>query len=197
MKCLVVIVHPVKDSLCCSLAEHVVANLKDRNHDMEVDYLYESDFDPVLSEQERLSYYSQSYNYSRIESQVQSLGQAEAIVLVYPTWWFGFPAILKGWFDRVWGPGIAFDHGDDFGPIKPRLEKLRKVLVVTTLGSPWWVDGIVMRQPLKRILKSAIVGTCAHNVKLDYLSLYRSESTDKIRFDRFRRRIDKVLLSWE
>jgi len=42
--------------------------------------------------------------------QIDRLMSAEALVLVFPTWWFGFPAILKGWFDRVWAPGIAYDH---------------------------------------------------------------------------------------
>ena len=78
-------------------------------------------------------------------------------MLLFPTWWFGFPAMLKGWFDRVWGPGIAYDHASDLGPIKPRLNNLKKVLVVTTLGSPWWVDRLVMWQPVKRVMKMALL----------------------------------------
>jgi len=196
MKCLVLITHPVKDSLCYSLGRHVVARLEEQGHDMEVEYLYESRFEAALSERERLSYYSSGYDSSCIGEQVERLREADAIVLVYPTWWFGFPAILKGWFDRVWGPGIAFDHGNDFGPIKPRLDKLSKMLVVTTLGATWWIDRMVMRQPVKRIVKYAIVGTCARNVELEYLSLYGSENTDTHRFDRFTRKIDRALQAW-
>jgi hypothetical protein len=40
----------------------------------------------------------------------QRLQRAEILVLVFSIWWFGLPALLKGWFDRVWAPGVAFDH---------------------------------------------------------------------------------------
>ena len=50
----------------------------------------------------------------------------------------------------------------DLGPIKPRLHKLGKALAVTSLGSPWWVDRLVLWQPVKRVLKTALLGTlCA------------------------------------
>ncbi|HBE93653.1 MAG TPA: hypothetical protein DDW55_14480 [Gammaproteobacteria bacterium] len=80
--------------------------------------------------------------------------------------------MLKGWYDRVWGPGIAYDHASDYGPIKPRLDNLREVLVVTTLGSPWWVDCLVFWQPVKRITKLALLGACTKKSKLQFLSLY-------------------------
>jgi len=85
--------------------------------------------------------------------------------------------------------------GTHYAP-SPRLEKLSKMLVVTTLGATWWVDRIVMWQPLKRIVKHAIVGTCARNVDVKYLSLYRSETTDTRRFDRFTEKIDRALQAW-
>ena len=197
MKCLVVITHPLKDSLCSYLGTHVVFRLKDQGHKVSVEDLYDSGFDPVLSESERASYYTESYDAIDVENQVLRLKEAEAIVLVYPTWWFSFPAILKGWFDRVWGPGIAYDHADDFGPIRPRLIKLRKVLAITSLGAPWWVDRLVMWQPLKRVVKYALLGACARGSRLSYLSLYKSENLNKIRVDNFVKKIDRVLKTWQ
>jgi putative NADPH-quinone reductase len=116
--------------------------------------------------------------------------------LCFPTWWFSFPAILKGWFDRVWAPGIAYDHATDLGPIKPRLHKLKKVLVVTSLGSPWWVDWLVMRQPVKRVLKTAILGTCAPNCRFEMLSIYKSERLSDAQVRRFSMKIEKALSKW-
>ena len=87
--------------------------------------------------------------------QVSRLKEAEALVLLFPNWWFGFPAMLKGWFDRVWGPGIAYDHASDFGPIIPRLDNLKRVLAITTMEAPRWVDRLVMWQPVKRILETS------------------------------------------
>lgn len=168
MKCLVVITHPVRDSLCSFLGGHVVERLNALGHEVMVEDLYDSGFNPVLSENERSTYYSGSYDSSDVEDQVSRLKEAEAIVLVYPTWWFSFPAMLKGWFDRVWGPGIAYDHADDLGAIRPRLSNLRSVLVVTSLGAPWWVDRLIMWQPVKRVVKYALLGACARGSRLSY-----------------------------
>lgn len=196
MKCLVVVTHPLEESLCHFFGEHIVAQLNNQGHEVLIENLYESGFDPVLSENERLSYYSEAYDASDVKSQVHRLKEAEAIVLVYPTWWFSFPAMLKGWFDRVWAPGIAYDHADDFGPVRPRLNNLRRVLVVTSLGAPWWVDRLIMWQPVKRVVKYALLGACASGVHLSYLSLYKSEKLEGPRVRRFVRRIDGVLESW-
>ena len=196
MKCLVVVTHPLQDSLCSSLAEHTVRKLVELGHEVTVENLYESGFDPALSARERSAYYDNPYDSSGVAEQVNRLQNAKAIVLVYPTWWFGFPAMLKGWFDRVWGPGIAYDHADDLGPIRARLDNLQYVLAVTTLGSPWWVDRLVMWQPVKRVLKVGLLGACSRGVRLSYLSLYQSENVEKARVASFVRRIDRALASW-
>lgn len=138
-------------------------------HEVTSEDLYAENFATVLTAPERQSYYSERYDSSNIAEQVNRLQNAEALVLVFLTWWFGFPAILKGWFDRVWGAGIAYDHASDFGPITPQLDNLKTVLVVTTLGSPWWVDRLVMWQPVKRVVKLALLGTCARKSKLQFI----------------------------
>lgn len=196
MKCLVVVTHPLKDSLCSYLAEHVVTRLVEQGHDVTVENLYQSGFDPALSSRERSAYYDEPYDSSGVAEQVCRLQNAEAIVLVYPTWWFGFPAMLKGWFDRVWSPGIAYEHANDLGSIQPRLDNLRHVLAVTTLGSPWWVDRLVMWQPVKRVLKMGLLGACSRGVRLSYLSLYQSENVEEARVARFAFRIDRTVSSW-
>lgn len=103
------------------------------------------------------------------------------------------PAILKGWIDRVFAPGIAFDHASDFGPIKPRLTNLKQVLVITTLGSPAWIDWLVMRRPVRRILKTAIFGLCAPQAKFAMLSRYAAENPDPVRIKAFESEITDAL----
>lgn len=196
MKCLVVTAHPSTNSLCNLLTGKVVNRLQSLNHDVWVEDLYAREFEPSLSRTERESYYDGSYDVSCVAEEVARLREAEALVLLFPTWWFGFPAILKGWFDRVWGPGIAYDHADDFGPIKPRLDNLRKVVAVTTLGAPRWVDHMLLRQPVKKILKTAILGTCARNSRLRFISLYKAESLEMDEISRFSGRVERLLTSW-
>lgn len=196
MKCLVVTAHPLSNSLCCFLSDRIVDKLHVLGHDIYHEDLYVQGFNPLLSKDERESYYGTGYDFSRIEGQVSRLRESETIILLFPTWWFGFPAILKGWFDRVWGPGVAYDHADDFGPIKSRLDRLRNVLVITTLGAPWWVDRLLLRQPVKRVLKLAILGTCAKNSRLKFLSLYKSEKLNERQVSKFYGKIDRVMTNW-
>ncbi|MCU7872980.1 MAG: NAD(P)H-dependent oxidoreductase [Candidatus Thiodiazotropha sp. (ex Lucinoma borealis)] len=196
MKCLVVTTHPLSDSLCKKLTHQVVNQLEGMGHEVVTEDLYGQAFNPALTVQERASYYRGSYEVSGVTEQVERLLEAEGLVLLFPTWWFGFPAMLKGWFDRVWGPGIAYDHASDFGPIKARLDRLRRVLVITTLGSPWWVDRLLLRQPQKRVLKLALLGTCAKRSKLTYLTLYKSEDLNQAQITKFSKSIEQALMRW-
>lgn len=193
MKYLVVTAHPLPGSLCRTLAQHVIHRLAGLGHDVRQVDLYDQAFAPALTPQERGSYYAATYDAAQISQMAEDLSLAEGLVLVFPTWWFGFPAILKGWFDRVWAPGIAFDHGADFGPITPKLSNLKHTVVVTTLGSPWWVDWLVMRRPVKKVIKRGLLGACTTGCKLNFLSLYASEALTPGRFARFCARIDKAL----
>lgn len=196
MKCLIVAAHPLPDSLCMALTNRVAERLQADGHTVVLEDLYAEDFAPALTAGERESYYSPSYNVSQVEAQVERLLVAEAIVLVFPTWWFGFPAVMKGWFDRVWVPGTAYDHAQDFGPISPRLKELKRMLVITTLGAPWWVDWIVMRQPVKKIVKIALLSTCAPDCRFAMLSLYKSENLNPDKVERFVNRILNLLDGW-
>lgn len=197
MKCLVVTAHPLSDSLCKSLTLEVLSELKQTGHEVMVEDLYEKSFDPRLSQAERYSYYAESgYDQNSLPQEIERLLEAEAIILLFPTWWFAFPAILKGWFDRVWAPGVAYDHADDYGPIKPRLKNLKKMMVITTLGSPWWVDYLILWRPVKRNLKIALLATCAPQCQLEYLSLYQCERLQPKKVNAYIAKIKQSLSKW-
>lgn len=196
MKCLVVVTHPLSDSLCHAMAQSAVAALTAAGHEVEIEDLYQSSFPPALTISERQSYYNPPFESVAVQSQIDRLLSAEALVLVFPTWWFGFPAILKGWFDRVWAPGVAYDHATDLGPIKPRLHNLQRALAITSLGSPWWVDRLLLWQPVKRVLKTALLGTCAPTCRFEMLSLYKAERLSPNEVDVFCSRIERKLAKW-
>ncbi len=183
----------MKKSLCASLAESVIERLRQRGHGVDVLDLYERNFSPALTEPERASYYSATFDQCALETEIAQLQAAEALVLVFPTWWFGMPAILKGWFDRVWAPGVAYDHANDLGAIKPRLDRLRKTIAITTLGAPWWVDYFVLRRPVRRQLKFALLGTCAPKSSFAMLSLHKSEKLQANEVERFKARIASAI----
>ncbi|MFT3850854.1 MAG: NAD(P)H-dependent oxidoreductase [Propionivibrio sp.] len=196
MKCLVVIAHPITDSLCHAMAQSAISVLTARGHDVQIEDLYLSDFSPALTAGERRSYYGSAFDSAATRDQIDRLLSAEALVLVFPTWWFSFPAMLKGWFDRVWAPGIAYDHATDLGPIKPRLQNLRRTLAITSLGSPWWVDRLILRRPVRRVLKTALLGACAPRSRFKMLSLYKAESLTPSQVQSFCSRIERALAKW-
>lgn len=196
MRCLVVVAHPLPASLCRTLAEHARLTLETSGHDVQWLDLYEEGFRPALTPAERGSYYSGSFDNAAVQHLAESLQAADALLLCFPTWWFGLPAILKGWFDRVWGPGLAYDHAADLGAIRPRLLRLHQVLAVTSLGSAWWVDWFVMRRPVHRVLKTAVLGTCAPRARFRMLSIYRAEQLSNRQVQQATERLDRALKHW-
>ena len=108
MRVLVVHAHPVAASFNASLFRMTVERLAKNGHEVDAIDLYAHGFNPVMSEAERLNYHNLETNREPVEDYVERLLRAEALVLVYPVWNYGFPAILKGWIDRVFLPGVSF-----------------------------------------------------------------------------------------
>jgi NAD(P)H dehydrogenase (quinone) len=193
MNCLIVRAHPLEENLTRRFSDFASGRLEATGHKVSLIDLYAEDFDPRLTAAERASYYADKYDRSGMERHIDALRAAETLVLAFPTWWFGPPAIMKGWLDRVMAPGVAFDHGRDFGPIEPKLLGLRHVVTITTLGSPWWVDRLVLRRPVRRVLKTAVFGGCAPNARFTYLPFYRAETATADRIARFETRIARTI----
>lgn len=190
MRCLIVVVHPLRQSLCQSLAAIAQETLTEAGHEVDVADLYAETFSPVMTAEERIAHNAVPDNSG---PEARRLASAEALVLVFPTWWYGFPAVLKGWFDRVWLPGLAFDIAPKTHALVPRLTGLRHIIAITTLGSPRWVDWFVLRQPVKRILKYALAGACAPQARFRYLAMHSADTVSPARFEDFAARIRRSL----
>src|SRR5258708_40182573 len=120
MRILVVYAHPLPDSYNAAIHRTVVESLAAEGHEIDDLDLYAENFDPVLGADERRCYHDLTRNREAAGPYIDRLLRAEAVVFVFPTWSFGLPAILKGWFDRVMIPGGSFTLGDD-GVARPAL----------------------------------------------------------------------------
>jgi len=189
MKYLVVLAHPLKKSLCHHLLDNLVSNLELNGHQIQVKDLYSEKFIGELTETERKSYFSGAYDSCEVENDIRQLKEAEALVIIFPTWWFSFPAILKGWFDRVWVPGHAFEFSSSASPML----NLKEIKVITTLGASWWVDKFVMKSPIKRIIRDALMRNCTKNCEFSMLSLYNSENISDLALDKFIKKMGKII----
>lgn len=193
-RCLIITAHPLPHSLTTRLAAAVEAEARAKGWEITRRDLYDG-FDPVLSPEERAGYYTTPA--ATLEAKKRELAEAQVLILVFPTWWFGFPAILKGWFDRVWTPGIAFDHSPGFGPMIPRLHQLQEVLAITTMGAPRWIDWLVLRQPVKRVLRWAILKPCAPKARLTWRVLHNAEQVEAPRLAALEARLKADLTRME
>src|SRR5580704_17747791 len=139
MRVLVIYCHPDKASFAGALHRAVIEGLAASGHDISDLDLYDNGFNPIYTLQDRSKYSDTEAYYRSLEPCATQLSEAEGLVVVYPSWWYGMPAMLKGYFDRVWAPGIAYDVRPDGTLDTSRLAHLRRIAVVTTYGSPWWL----------------------------------------------------------
>lgn len=153
MKVNVVYAHPAADSYLASLHQRVLRALRARGDEV-IDFdLYAMKFDPVMGEEEWRGHDAPaSPTPHDLKDYVDALLWADACVFCFPTWWLGMPAILKGYFDRVWRPGVAFEQPTGGGLIRPALRKLSRVGVVTTCGAPWYYNRLLMQDPARKVL---------------------------------------------
>src|SRR3954453_19057909 len=163
--------HPLPDSYNQALFRIIVDQLRERHQVIATD-LYRERFSPVMTEPERRSYYQPPYAEEEVAPLVRQLRQADGIIFCFPHWWFSMPAMLKGYFDRVWGPGIAFEHDPAGGRIKPPLTHIKVFGVVTSYGSPWWVTRLVAGDPGRKVLMRALKPMCGPRVRSFYLAHY-------------------------
>ncbi len=180
MRVLVLFAHPVETSYNAALHRATVAALKAAGHEVDDCDLYAEKFDPVMSRQERLEYHDEAINTLPVQGYVDRLRAAEALVLCTPVWNYNYPAILKGFIDRVFLPGVSFKLVN--GKVAPNLWHIKKIATVTTYGGTRFrsfIMGDAPRRAFKRTLR-ALVHPLARS---KYFALYdmnrNSEATLK------------------
>jgi putative NADPH-quinone reductase len=179
MNVLVLYAHPVETSYNAALHRTVVERLLAKGHTVDDCDLYAEDFDPRLTRAERLDYHDTSSNIDSVRGHVERLCRANALVLSFPVWNYGYPAILKGFFDRVFLPGVSFELVD--GKAQPLLHNIKKVTAVTTYGGSR-LRAILMGDPPRKLIQRLMRATVKPGAPVSYLAHYSMNvSTDQSR----------------
>ena len=190
MKVLLVHAHPLKDSYASALRREALRALRQTKHDVVELDLYRERFQPCLTARERKSYYEPPANQASVGRYVAQLRAARAVVFVFPAWWYGPPAILKGYLDRVWVPGVAFTlDGDD---VKPALNNLRSLAIVTSFAATM-KEVRAIGDPLRKTFAAGLRTMCCPKAHLKWMALYESESTSDARRRRFLRSVGRAM----
>lgn len=139
---LLILGHPSTKSFCAALAERYAQSALDAGHEVRQLRLGEMVFDPVL----RDSYQQIQPLEDDLNAAQSDILWAEHLTLVYPIWWGGIPALLKGFFDRVLLPGFAFKYRK--GKAFPdKLLNGRTAHLLVTMDTPPWYYRLIYRMP--------------------------------------------------
>ena len=188
MRFLVIHAHPLPDSFQAELHRRVVTTLTAAGHHVDDCDLYAEGFQPVMGGEERRLYHCAGANRRFVPSDVERLLNCQGLVLVFPTWWYGMPAILKGYFDRVWLPGVAFEVAG--GRTRPLLRNIERFAVVTTYGSPWWFNRL-MGDPNRRVITRGLRALFPRGVRMLWLARYGMDFADRHSCERFLDRVER------
>lgn len=175
MRAVVVVVHPIDTSFTHSCAAAAVRGLEAGGHSVQVLDLYASGFQPAMSDAERHAYHGDQPVLDPLVGQyVAAVREAQMLVFVYPTWWSGLPAMLKGWLEKVMLPGVAFVF-DDAGKVRPGLKNVRVIVGISSYGSPRPYVALVNDNG-RRILLRALRLNTGLRTKRHWLGFYRSDT---------------------
>ena len=167
-RALVLYAHPCDDSYGAALHHTVLESLEERGWDVDDCDLYREKFNPILTTEERTNYHNEPSNIEPVKDYVDRLRAADTLILCFPVWNFGYPAILKGFLDRVFLPGVSFKLVD--GKVKPNLTHIKKLAAVTTYGGTR-VRATLAGDPPRMCVKRAIWHV-TRPTKMRYIALY-------------------------
>ncbi|KLU59360.1 general stress protein 14 [Peptococcaceae bacterium CEB3] len=156
MKVLIVYAHPNPESFNAAVLEHIKRGLTETSHNFTVIDLYQEGFDPVLrfdAERKRRDLCQDPAT----EKYRELVRQADHLIFIYPIWWSGPPAILKGFIDRVFVSEFAYTYE---GNLPKGLLKNKTAWVVYTADSPGWYISLIRCNTEWTTMKRAVLKFC-------------------------------------
>jgi putative NADPH-quinone reductase len=177
MRALVVYCHPRPESFTAAVRDVVLDRLDRAGAAVRLTDLYARGFDPVLSAAEHAGYLDSPANRTPVARDCEDLAWADTLIFVYPTWWYGLPAVLKGWLDRVMLPDVAFLMPKGPGEtIRPGLTHIVRLGVFTTCGASRLLTFLV-GAPGKRTLMRGVGFLCAPRCRKVFAAHYLMDSS--------------------
>ena len=197
MRALVIYCHPSPGSFNSAVRDVVCAKLREAGSEVRLRDLYAEGFQPILTQQELENYLDPEHNAKPVAWDAEALRWCDTLIFVYPTWWYGPPAMLKGWLDRVMLPDVAFLMPDpDNVTIRPALQQITRLGVFTTCGASYWLTSLI-GAPGKRTLLRGVGYLCSPNRRSVFAAHYLMDSStpdSRTRhLDHVERKMDRLL----
>jgi len=194
LRVLVIYAHPLEASFVSAAHVRVVEALQSGGHEVDDLDLYGEKFDPVLSPNQMRTYVDAGLNAREVVTYVERLRAAEALALVFPVWFDGLPAIMQGFFQRVFVPGVATVI-DEQGLFHPNLWNLKRMAAVCAYGE---TEAAVAKKhdPPRRFVRDNIGALIDPQGRFEYLALYGMDSSTLLRRAAFLRRVSRTFAAW-
>ncbi len=193
MRALVVYCHPDPESFNAAICDLVCRRLTAAGAELRVLDLYARGFDGALSRAEWQGYLDSPANRTVVEEDAAALEWCDTLIFIYPTWWYGLPALLKGWLDRVMLPDVAFLMPDGVNKtIRPGLTHITQLGVFTTCGASRWLTFLV-GAPGKRTLLRGVRLLCARRCRTAFAAHYLMDSSTPDSRAAHLRRVERAL----
>ncbi|MCU1361149.1 MAG: putative oxidoreductase [Ilumatobacteraceae bacterium] len=176
MRAVLIVAHPDPGSYTHAIATRVAEGLIAAGHQVIVHDLYTEGFAAAMSADERHAYHGdQPVLDPLVAEHIADITAAHTLIYVYPTWWSGLPAILKGWFERVMVPGVGFVF-DAKGKVRPGLTNVRRLVGISTYGSRWAYVKAINDNGRRTIMRAMRLST-GIRTRSRWLALYGMDSS--------------------
>ena len=194
MRLLLVFCHPDPQSYGAALRRTAADALRSAGHELREIDLYAEGFDPVFSAAEKATYLGDTaQNIAGVAAHVDALRWADGWAVVYPTWFYGAPAMLKGWLERVWLPGVSFRIATaKQRTIGGELSNIRRFIGITTSGSPWWWLKVI-GDPGRSLFMKGLRPLYAKRCRMQWLQLHNMNHVTAAERDAFLARVKREL----
>ncbi|AUC84101.1 NAD(P)H dehydrogenase [Polaribacter sp. ALD11] len=158
--------HPNKQSYNYALSEAYLKGASKTNSILTQINIIDLDFNPNLM----FGYQKRTELEPDLLDAIEKIKKADHIVWVFPMWWYGYPALMKGFIDRTFLPGITFEFIK--GKALPKkLLKGKTGRIIITADTPKWYDYLFMKSPVINQFKKGTLNFCGINpVKVTYIS---------------------------
>ncbi|RAW02425.1 NAD(P)H-dependent oxidoreductase [Pseudochryseolinea flava] len=184
-KVLIINGHPDKQSYNAALLDAYKSGLSKTEAQVSEINIVDLQFNPNLG----FGYRKRTELEPDLVTAIEKIEAAEHLVWVFPMWWYGSPAIMKGFIDRVFLPGIAFQPREG-NPFPKKLWKGKSGHIIVTADTPRWYDWLIMKSPTLNQFKKGTLELCGVGpVKVTYIAPIK-DSTEKFR----KRWLEKVFL---
>ncbi|WP_066756209.1 NAD(P)H-dependent oxidoreductase [Crocinitomix algicola] len=175
-KILIINGHPDKESYNYALADAYINGAKKAGAEVRQINIADLKFNPNLA----YGYRKRTNHEPDLVDSLEKIKEADHLVWVFPMWWYGYPALMKGFIDRVFLPGLTFDYVKG-SPFPKGLLKNKTARIIITSDTPYWYNKLFMGNPTINQFKKGTLKFCGIKpVKVTYIATIKNSK------DRFR-----------